>query len=176
MATSTGLTTVAEFENLPEGRHELRHGEVVTVPPPRSLQNHTQKRLVLALDARIGHLGYVNSEIAFRPVPEFEVWAADVAFISELRDRETPEDGWLSGAPDLVIEVLSPSNTAQEMLDREELCRGNGARQFWTVSAERQSVKITSADGRTATYRPGDEIDLAEFGGGKLPVSEIFAK
>ena len=41
---------------------------------------------------------------------------------------------------------------------------------------ERRTVKVTNTDGRTATYRPGDEIDLADFGDGKLPVSEIFGE
>ena len=36
-------------------------------------------------------------------------------------------------------------------------------------------MKVTTADGKTGIRRPGDDIDLTEFGDGKLPVVEIFA-
>lgn len=41
-------------------------------------------------------------------------------------------DDYLRGAPDLIIEVLSPSNTATEICDKEKLCLENGAREFWS--------------------------------------------
>ncbi len=178
MAATTGLITVAEFEKLVRDnvRLELHHGEVITMPPAKMRHNRAEKRLVRALESRIGRHGYVNSEVPFRPLPEHEVWTADVAFLSEERDRGTAGEDWIAGAPDLVAEILSPANTAEEMLDREDTCLRNGGRQFWTVSIERRTVKVTSATGWTANYRPGDEIDLAEFGGGKLPVSEIFSE
>ena len=178
MAATTGLITVAEFEKLVRDnvRLELHHGEVITMPPAKMRHNRAEKRIVRALESRIGRFGYVNNEVPFRPLPEHEVWTADVAFLAEARDRGTAGDDWILGAPDLVVEVLSPSNTAEEMQEREDVCLGNGSRQFWSVSLDRRSVKVIDVSGHIRTYRPGDEIDLAEFGGGKLPVSEIFSE
>jgi Uma2 family endonuclease len=45
--------------------------------------------------------------------PKYEVWAADVAFVSRERWEQGDPDGYLAGAPELVAEVLSPSNTAE---------------------------------------------------------------
>ena len=45
---------------------------------------------------------------------------------------------------------------------------------FWVVNTERKIVSVSKPDGNTRAYRLGDEIDLAEFGGEKFPVSEIF--
>jgi hypothetical protein len=35
------------------------------------------------------------------------------------------------GAPDLVVEILDPSNSATEIYDKEKLCLENGAKEFW---------------------------------------------
>ena len=56
-------------------------------------------------------------------------------------------------APDLVIEVLSPSNTMDEVLDRQNICLKNGCIAFWTVDPKRKSVMVTTADGKTITLR-----------------------
>ncbi len=87
--------------------------------------------------------------------------------------------GWRSrgvaicrGAPDLVIEVLSPSNTASEMLDKEQICLDNGAREFWVVDPIRRQVKVSGSDGRAATYKAGQSIPL--LFGGTLLVDLIF--
>lgn len=176
MATTTGLITVAEFEKLIRDhvRMELRHGEVFTMPPPRMPHVWTQRRLFKALEACLGNWGVVWSEFPFRPLPEYECWSADVAFLAAERVAACQTE-WLVGVPDIVVEVLSPSNTADEVQDREDICLRNGGRQFWTVSLERATIKVTSSDGRTVIYHQGDEIDLAEFGGGKLKLSDIFA-
>ncbi len=176
MAALTGLITVAEFGKIPDERIELRHGEVVKVPPPTMRHARIQQRTMLALHRLIGHAGYVSIEVAFRPLPEYEVWSADIAFVSAPRDKATGGDEWLSGAPDIVVEVLSPSNTQLEMDERRDICLENGSVQFWLVNPDRQMVGISTPDGNTKTYRAADQIDLAAFGGGKLPVADLFAE
>ena len=170
------MITVAEFEKIPDERIELRHGEVIKMPPPTMRHARIQQKTMLALHRLIGSTGYVSIEVAFRPLPEYEVWSADVAFISAQRDKATRGDEWLSGAPEIVVEVLSPSNTVAEMDERRDICLQNGCRQFWVVNAERKTVSVSTPDGTTRAYRPGDEIDLAGFGGGKLAVAELFAE
>ena len=84
-------------------------------------------------------------------------------------------DGYPQGAPELVIEVLSPSNTVEEILEKEELCVEKGCREFWVLDARRQ-VKVSTPDGVTRTYHEGREIPLALFGGASLTVDAIFAE
>ena len=64
--------------------------------------------------------------MAFRPSSEHEVWVADVGSVSLERDAATDDDEYLVGAPELVIEVLSPSNTVEEINDKMLLCMANG--------------------------------------------------
>ena len=80
----------------------------------------------------------------------------------------------LAGAPDLVIEVLSPSNSAAEMYERELLCLENGSIEFWIVNLEKSTIRVASRDAASRVYRKGETISLAAFGGGELNMNEVF--
>ncbi|MBZ5622666.1 MAG: Uma2 family endonuclease [Acidobacteriia bacterium] len=179
MATTlTRPMTVEEFDKLPETGpfyYELHKGELVQVPRPNHGHYRTQHQLRRLLETAAGDSGIVETEFAFRALPEHEFRVADVAYVSQERwDQIDPKDN-LRGAPDLVIEVLSPSNTAAEMSKRERLCLENGCREFWVVDADLRQVKVSTPDGITTTYRDGQEIPLRLFGSASLKVNAIFS-
>jgi Uma2 family endonuclease len=178
MAAVTHLMTVEAFRKLPEDHgsvyHELRHGELVPVTRPKLKHHLIQDRLVELLKPVAQSAGHVSMEFAFRALPEHELRVADVAFVRRERlDNTDPNDN-LHGAPEIVIEVLSPSNTAAEIYDKEKLCLENGAQEFWVVDPDRRQVKVSTPDGRTTTYPSGQEIPLPLFGGAKVAVNAIF--
>ncbi|MGH9485688.1 MAG: Uma2 family endonuclease, partial [Terriglobales bacterium] len=81
----------------------------------------------------------------------------------------------IRGAPDLVVEVLSLSNTAAEMLDKEQICLANSAREFWVVHPNRRRVKVTNSQGGTKFYyHGGEEIPLPLFRNASLAVDSIL--
>src|SRR5258708_1040521 len=119
MSTQTGLVTVEEFLKLPEpkgGYCELRHGEVVLVPFPVWEHEDTQDRIQMLVKRLVGSKGTVRMEMSFRPRAEYEMWRADVGFVRA--ERADSVGRYLMGAPDLIVEVLSPSNTAAEINDK----------------------------------------------------------
>jgi Uma2 family endonuclease len=73
-----------------------------------------------------------------------------------------------------VIEVLSPSNTFDEILDNEQLCLETGALQFWVVDLKRRQVKVSTPDGLTHTYTRAQQIPLPMFGGATIALDAIF--
>jgi Uma2 family endonuclease len=178
MAALPHLITVAEFRQLPKGgehTYELHHGEVVAMTRPKARHWKLQLRLVDLLQARLRAFGVVGMEMPFRPVGEFELLAADVAAVSQARfDSVDPEDN-LRGAPELVIEIKSRSNTAISLRERAVFCLANGAVQCWVLDQDRKSVAVIHADGMTKVYGIADAIPLAAFGSDALPVSEIFS-
>jgi len=114
-------------------------------------------------------------EMPFRALPEHELRIADVAYLSAVRNSEFDAADYICGAPDLVVEVLSPSNTASELLDKESLCLENGAKEFWVVDPIRRQAKVSTVGGRTQTWKSGQEIPLPLFGAGaRLSVDAIF--
>jgi Uma2 family endonuclease len=170
--------TFAEFERLPDlpaGHYELRHGELVTVSPPKHQHYSIQHRLRRLLEKAAGGAGEVEIEMAFRALPEHEYRIADVAFLSKDRWDRIPSDGTLAGAPDLVIEVLSPSNIVAEMFDKRTLCLENGAREFWAVDIDRRRVEVSTPDGLTKTYKSGQQIPLFFAPGEPLAADGIFS-
>ena len=178
MAATTNLLTVEEFRKLPEDDgpvyHELRHGEVAAVVRPKLkhslLQGHT--RDLLRPLAPPGSL--VEIEVAFRALPEHELRVADFAYVSPERMAESDPEDNIHGAPDIVIEVLSPSNTAAEMYEREQLCLENGCKEFWVRDLKRCTVRVATAASPPRIYRLGDQVPRRLFGNATLAVDTIF--
>ena len=112
-------------------------------------------------------------QIGFRPT-EYEYRIADVAYCSHERWAKEDRKGQFVGVPEIVIEVLSPSNTASEMLAKEQLCLQNGGREFWIVDMERRQVKVSTPDGHTVTYKSGQQIPLCFAPGATLAVDALF--
>lgn len=169
------LMTVEQYRELPDREdviQELHWGQVVTLSHPKMGHTKLQSRLVRMLRPRAEHLGVVEPEVAFRAVPEYDLRAADVAFVSHSRWAATDDDDNLHGSPELAIEVLSPSNTKSEMREKATLCLSTGAAEFWIVDPNRKNVTVMRRQGATV-YGLEDRIPLALFGG-DLAVAQIF--
>jgi Uma2 family endonuclease len=170
--------TVEEFRRLPKDSgpvyHELRHGEPVAVTRPKLKHSLVQRNLRELLMTLAESGSYVDTELAYRPLPEYELWVADVAYVSAERFRQADPDDNIRGAPELVVEVLSPSNTAAEINEKVQICLANGSREFWVVDINRQQVKVTTQDGQTATWQADGEIPVPFSSPAKLKVADIL--
>jgi Uma2 family endonuclease len=178
MSAHTALLSVEEFLKLPEpreGRIELHHGEVVVVPPPKRGHQRIQDRITMLLKRQVGSTGVVQMQMAFRPTPEHEVWQADVACVSVERDAATGDDEYLMGSPELAVEVLSPSNTKDEILERQGMCLANGCVSFWTVDPKREIVMVTTPDRRTVAFDRQSLVPLPERLNGSIEVAKVFS-
>lgn len=159
-------------------RTELVRGELVREPLPGPRHG----RLVVRLGRRIGDhveahgLGEVFAESGYvleEQPPTLR--GPDVSFVSEARLPELPGTGFWSMAPDLAVEVLSPSNRAGEMEDKVRQYLAAGARLVWVVDPVRRTA---------SEYRPGGEARLLDPSGAleghdvlpgfRLPLSELF--
>ena len=127
------------------------------------------------LDKAAGESGVVENEFPFRALPEYEYRVADVAFLSKDRWDNIDPKGLLSGVPELVTEVLSPSNTVTEIIDKKTVCLENGGREFWVVDIEHRQVEVSTPDGRTMIYKSGQRIPLFFTVDAQLAVDAILA-
>ena len=111
--------TVEEFSELPEPvgnfNYELRYGVLFPVLRPKLKYRILQSRLRDLLHAIALMRSFIEYELAFRSLPEYDLQVADVAYVSAERWAKADREDYIRDAPDLVIEVLSPSNTAREM-------------------------------------------------------------
>jgi Uma2 family endonuclease len=174
MSVDTGLITVEEYLAMPdpkEGRTELHHGEAVVIPPPRPGHQDRQFQIQMLIIRVAGPNWVVRVQMAFRPMPEYEVWEADVGCISSQRHKARG-DQYLMGAPELVVEVLSPSNTRSEINEKMSICLNNGCVSFWVVDPRRQLVSVTEGN-VTRTYGLADSFSCRLFSG-EIQVREVF--
>jgi Uma2 family endonuclease len=170
--TPTRLMTLAEYEQVPdplEGAWELYHGELVKVGYPKISHTKGRRQIYRLLEPWVGESGVVMIEMPFCPLPEYECWAADVAFVTKQR-WDTATD-WLAGAPELVVEIVSPSNSAPKLLDKAQLCLSNGCREFWIVNLRKRQVRVLTGP-KDIVYDLGQRIPL--FFGGEIAVEDIF--
>ncbi|HEY2015613.1 MAG TPA: Uma2 family endonuclease [Bryobacteraceae bacterium] len=169
--------TFQEFLRMPEplaGHYELHHGKAVLIPARKKLHMRVQQDLFDLLSPQLRSQGFLTIEFAFRPASEDEAWQADVGFVLQNRwDKDDNE--YFLGAPDLVIEVLSKSNTMDEILDRQDTCLTNGCTAFWTVDPKRQIVMVTTPDRKTVTVDRGGFVALPEPLEGGIEAAALFA-
>ena len=178
MASITRPITVEEFRQQPEDSgpiyHELRHGEIVAVTRPKLNRSVIQTNLLRLLFPLAEPGSYVSMEVAYRPLPEHELWVAAVAYISAESFRGSNPNDNLQGPPELVVEVLSPSNTVSELYQKERICLANGSREFWVIDPDSSQIKVTTPDGRTVTWHADDELPVPFGGHAKLKVADIL--
>jgi Uma2 family endonuclease len=177
MAALPELITVAQFRQMPENEsylYELHYGEVVAVTRPKYWHIYRQNRIKSLLEHKLPAFE-VMAELSFRVVPEFDIRAADVGAIPKGRHEGVAHGDDLFGAPELVIEIKSPSNTVKELKERASLCLTHGSLEFWIVDEEHRTIAVYHRDGSRAVYRTGESIPLTVFGSDSLAVDEIFA-
>jgi Uma2 family endonuclease len=176
-STTTRLLTFEEFEKLPEApgvRQELHHGEVIEVPRPQLGHYKIALRLQSFLAKIASDIGIAGMEMGFRPLAGNEYLIADVVFILRKRWDALPGEGYMVGAPELVIEVLSPSNTMSKMRERRKICLENGCIEFWMVDSKTREVEVSTHDGHSITYKPGQHIPLFFAVASSIDVDAIF--
>jgi Uma2 family endonuclease len=83
---------------------------------PKNPHLLAQQTLRDLLDAAASGTGRAYTEAGFRPLREHEGWVADVVYLSPAQLSRFKTEEYFHGAPELVIEVLSPSNTVAEIL------------------------------------------------------------
>jgi Uma2 family endonuclease len=103
----------------------------------------------------------------------------DVAFASwnSFPDRKRPKVPIPQLAPDLVVEVLSKSNTKAEMARKEREYFEAGVRLVWLVDIRRETVQVFTAVDQSILIKKGQSLDGgAVLPGFRLPLDELFTR
>jgi Uma2 family endonuclease len=177
-----GTWTYEDLLALPDDgkRYEIIEGVLYEMPPPSWNHAVTIMALLRLLDPIFKALG---GELATAPVGVFFMGADPVQpdIIGLLpQGPAAPARRGVEGPPDLVIEVLSPSNRAHDRLTKRALYAQAGVREYWLVDPERRSVEVLSLDRdalRVAQVAAGDETIVSPLlGGAAFPLAAIFAR
>ena len=179
---ATMTMTVEEFlaYSLPDAKAELVRGELRVTPPAGGSHGVAASNLVFTLAAHVRQhgLGRVFADGFGYELVQLPrtVRVPDGSFVRA--ERLPPEGigpGLLKFAPDLAIEVLSPSETASELEEKLDDYLFSGTPLIWVVDPVRRTVMIVAADAPVRWLREDDTLD----GGKVVPgftyaVSDIF--
>ena len=183
MALQSKLMTADELIRLPRDgqRHELVRGELRSMPPAGFEHGDVTNIIGSSLGpyARLRSLGrVVDGDIGFRLTTDPDtVRAPDVAFVNAERARAAGRvTGYWPGAPDLVVEVISPNDLYTEVDEKVAEWIEHGARLVFVVNPRRRTVAV-HAPGRPVCILTGDDVLDGEdvVPGWSLPVRELFA-
>ena len=175
------LLTEQDLERLPDdgSRHELQAGLLLAEPRPFPLHAQIQARIIelLAGFVRAHGLGQVLCDGGFLLASNPDtVRGPDVSFVT--RDRwgaVTDRGRFFRGAPDLAIEVLSPSNRAGEIHAKVADYLAAGARVIWIVDPKHRSITVHETLLAPRRLGPQDVLDGGEvLPGFSIPVEAIF--
>jgi Uma2 family endonuclease len=163
--------SIPEYARLREAeafRSELVRGVLVREPRPGAWHGRTQTRLARRLDAfaEAGNLGTVFTDVGVAiPRKPGTVRGPDVAFYG--RDRLPPPipEGFLELAPDLAVEIVSPSNTVSELLEKVIDYLDAGTRLVWVIDPRSRTATVYRS---RADIRVLREDEILE-GGDVLP-------
>lgn len=166
MRTVAEPLTLADYAALDEDEDEyvteLVRGRVVREPRPGSLHGRTQVELAYHLrawaqdhtDARVtAESGYILSD---EPAT---VRGPDVAATLEPRPSEDAPGGWIRGAPDVAVEILSPGDTSSGIQEKTLEYLETGARLIWIVDPAARTVTVYRADGSARLLRRTDVLE-----------------
>lgn len=183
MTTAKKLLTADDLMAMPDDgkRYELIRGELITMPPT----SHNPSRVALRFGRRIGNfaeehdLGHdvgADAGIHVEHNPD-TVRAPDHAFISYERMAEPPPPrGYAQVIPDLVVEVVSPSDRQPDVDAKTQMWLDAGVRLAMVVYPETQEVYAHHDDGSVTRYGMGDTVvGDPVLPGFACPVADIFA-
>jgi Uma2 family endonuclease len=174
--------TVEEFlvHPSPEGKAELVRGELRVTPPPGSPHGVAAFNLALLLANYVKQvaLGRVFGDgfgYELLQLPR-TVRVPDSSFVrAERLPPEGLRPGLLELAPDLAIEVLSPSETASDLQEKLDDYRVAGTPLVWVVDPARRTVMVIPCDAPVRWLHEGETLEGGEvIPGFTCPVSEIF--
>jgi Uma2 family endonuclease len=150
MATKT-LLTIEQFDQLPirEGiLYELNEGEVVALTEHMPRHNCVRDRIARRMGSFVEErkLGEVFLEAGYQLSPE-TVRIPDVSFVPTDRMREIDPDKRIQGAPVLAIEVVSPIDVAEDLMQKVEQYLIAGAKSVWVFYPAARDVHVFRPDG-----------------------------
>lgn len=176
------LLTYDDYCHIPPGhqRYELIGGAIRVVPSPSVSHQEVSKRLLMALAGWVeGHgLGKVYDAPLDVVLSEYDVVQPDLIYVSKDRSNIIKEAN-IWGAPDLVVEILSPGTARWDQGIKRQLYARFGVRELWLVDPRARSVEVaTLKDGALLTsqvYCVGATLTSPLLPGFTLDVERLFA-
>ena len=183
MATTTKLMTAEELLEMPDDgfRYELVRGELVKMPPAGHMSSFREMLIgshltVYVRENRLGRAYGASGGFRLESDPD-TVLAPDAAFVRQERVEAVGDgDGFFPGAPDLAVEVISPSDRYTEVDEKVAEWLAAGTRMVVVVNPRNRTVRVHRPTTDSVLLTEEDTLDGGDVvPGWEMPVADIFA-
>jgi Uma2 family endonuclease len=172
--------TVNDYMSAPPGkRYQLLDGEMILMEGGADLApapSDKHQSIVVELLAALHRFITENSLGQIRVSP-YDVVQPDLLFVSRERAGIITRAN-VQGAPDLVVEVLSPGTAQYDRGYKRTLYGRHGVREYWLVDPEAETIEVLTRTGRglglRATYHRGETLTSPLLAGLTLDLDQIF--
>ena len=181
-STETAPMTADELARLPDDgwRYELIEGGLIRMTPAGGVHGEVGTEVHYHLRAfagrhRLGRVYAAETGFLIARNPD-TVLAPDVAFVrAERLPPRRDRRGFMPIAPDLVVEVVSPSDQEQDVAKKVARYLAAGVPLVWVARPEPRTVTVHTPDEPPRVLRSGDVLDGGDvLPGLALPVGELF--
>ena len=173
--------TYEDYQHTPEDqRHELLDGELIMVPAPNLRHQRIGMRLGALLHAFVQEreLGEVFHAPCDVVLSNTDVVQPDLLFVSSERARLLLGGDSVLGAPDLVVEILSPATAGRDRTLKRSLYARHGVKEYWLVDPDALTVTVLrpgAADFEVAAvYGEGQTMASPALPGFAADLNELF--
>jgi len=172
--------TYEDYAELPEGApYQLIGGELVLTPAPVLYHQRISRRLVLHMGAFVD--SHRCGEIFFPPtdvyLDEHETYQPDIVFVSNDR-KGILQKKRIEGAPDLVVEILSPTTARFDLGEKFAAYEKYGVLEYWIIEPAGKTIEIfVWAEGRLVTDQKAGEharVESKVLAGFGMDTNDIF--
>ena len=172
--------TYEDYARTPEDeRWELIDGELVIAPAPnmqhQSIQSNVDWHLQTFVRGRnLGAVFNAPTDVVFS---DNDTVQPDLVFISRERESVITYAN-IQGAPDLVVEILSPSTARRDWRNKPDLYAKHGVKEYWLISPESRTVWVfrlmDNIFEEAGMYGEEDTLTSPTLEGFTLDLSEVF--
>lgn len=161
------------------GNYELHNGKLFFMPSPTPQHQRVVRRLSTQMDAfvtqhQLGEIFFAPLDTVLNAINTFQ---PDILFISQKRLSIIGKKK-IEGAPDLVVEVLSESNTPQEMSFKKHIYESYLVREYWLINLKKNTVTVyANVEGELmplGIFSGDDKVASQVLAGFSLSVKEIL--
>ncbi|MCY3544857.1 MAG: Uma2 family endonuclease [Chloroflexi bacterium] len=172
--------TYEDYRSTPENkRYQLLDGELIMTAAPRRAHQRAGTKLVTRLDSYVeAHdLGEVYDAPFDVVFSDTDVVQPDLLFVSKERLYIINDDN-VRGAPDIVIEILSPSTASIDRNFKRALYARHGVKEFWLVDTDARNITVMLLHENgyeiVGIYGEGQTLTSPTLEGFTLNIGEIF--
>ena len=172
--------TLDDLEQIPDDamHRELIDGELIELPPPESKHTDAAHSIYDSLSpfVKSRRMGRVYFEAGYKVTSDKRNWVQlDVSFISNEYLARGGKQRFFEGAPDLAVEVISPSERPKHILAKREVLFAAGCQEIWIVRPRINAIEVWTPRGMDRELREGEMLSSPLFEGWSMPVADVFA-